>query len=201
MLVNGISTNVIMTAVRKKFLSVMQTFALPDALIGVSRYGERKKTMSEEEKNAAFAQAATACRAAMYRVALGMLHSPADAEDAVSNAVIAAWTHLHRLREPGALPGYLMQCTIHACHAILRRKKHEVNAESMELYGPSETAPDSVWSYVHHLPEKYRVPLLLRYGEDWKLEEIARALRLPKGTVSARLSRALKMLKKELQEE
>ncbi|MBQ9195714.1 MAG: sigma-70 family RNA polymerase sigma factor [Clostridia bacterium] len=157
--------------------------------------------MSTEEKNAAFAQAAVSCHAAMYRVALGMLHSTADAEDAVSNAVIAAWTHLHRLREPGALPGYLMQCTIHACHAILRRKKHEISADHMEIYGQTAEEPDSVWNYVHHLPEKYRVPLLLRYGEDWKLEEIAKALRLPKGTVSARLSRALKMLRKELQEE
>lgn len=157
--------------------------------------------MSTEERNAAFAQAATGCRAAMYRVALGMLRSPADAEDAVSNAVIAAWTHLHRMRDPGALPGYLMQCTIHACHAILRRKKREISAENMEIFGQTEQNPDSVWSYVHHLPEKYRVPLLLRYGEDWKLEEIARSLHLPKGTVSARLSRGLKMLKRELQEE
>ena len=79
-----------MTAVRKKFLSVMQTFALPDALIGVSRYGERMETMSTEERNAAFARAVADCRAAMYRVALGMLRQPADAEDAVSSAVIAA---------------------------------------------------------------------------------------------------------------
>ena len=157
--------------------------------------------MSTEERTAAFARAAASCRAAMYRVALGMLRSPADAEDAVSNAVIAAWTHLHRLRDPGALPGYLMQCTIHACHAALRRKKYETSAENMEIYGQTEENPDSVWSYVHHLPEKYRIPLLLRYGEDWKLEEIARALRLPKGTVSARLSRGLKMLRRELQEE
>ena len=71
----------------------------------------------------------------------------------------------------------------------------------MEIYGGTAYEPDSVWSYVHHLPEKYRLPLLLRYGEDWKIEDIARTLKLPKGTVSARLSRGLKMLKKELQEE
>ena len=71
----------------------------------------------------------------------------------------------------------------------------------MEIYGGSEENPDSVWSYVHHLPEKYRLPLLLRYGEDWPLQDIARMLKLPKGTVSARLSRGLKMLRQELQEE
>lgn len=157
--------------------------------------------MSTEERNAAFAQAATGCRAAMYRVALGMLRSEADAEDAVSSAVVAAWTHMHRLRDPGALPGYLMTCTVNACHAALRRRKRERCAEDMEIYGPKEENPDSVWSYVHHLPEKYRLPLLLRYGEDWKPTEIAATLHLPKGTVTARLSRGLKMLRKELQEE
>ena len=157
--------------------------------------------MSTEERNAAFARAVADCRAAMYRVALGMLRQPADAEDAVSSAVIAAYTHLHRLREPGALPGYLMRCAVNACHAALRRRKREISAENMEIYGGTTYEPDSVWSYVHHLPEKYRLPLLLRYGEDWKIEDIARTLKLPKGTVSARLSRGLKMLKKELQEE
>lgn len=157
--------------------------------------------MSTQEQNAAFAQAAESCRTAMYRAALAMLRSPADAEDAVSCAVIAAYTHLHRLREPEALPGYLMRCTVHACHAALRRRKREMSADNMEIYGETSEPPDSVWSYVHHLPEKYRLPLLLRYGEDWRLEDIAKALHLPKGTVSARLSRGLKMLKKELQEE
>ena len=157
--------------------------------------------MLTAEQNEAFAQAALACRAAMYRVALGMLRNAADAEDAVSCAVVAAYTHLHRLRQPEALPGYLMRCTVNACHAALRRRKRETSAEDMEIYGGTKEEPDSVWTYVHHLPEKYRVPLLLRYGEDWMLADIARALRLPKGTVSARLSRGLKMLRAELQEE
>ena len=42
----------------------------------------------------------------MYRVAMGFLHAEADAEDAVSCAVVAAYTHLHRLRQPEALPGF-----------------------------------------------------------------------------------------------
>ena len=89
---------------------------------------------------------------------------------------MAAYTHLHRLRQPEALPGYLMRCTVNACHAALRRRKRETSAEDMEIYGGTKEEPDSVWTYVHHLPEKYRVPLLLRYGEDWKLADIARAV-------------------------
>ena len=42
------------------------------------------ETMLTAEQNEAFARAALACRAAMYRVALGMLRNAADAEEAVS---------------------------------------------------------------------------------------------------------------------
>ena len=44
----------------------------------------------------------------MYRVAMSYLHTGADAEDAVSAAVEAAWTHFWKLRNPDALGPYLM---------------------------------------------------------------------------------------------
>ena len=41
----------------------------------------------------------------------------------------------------------------------------------------------------------------LRYGEDMPVEEIARALHLPRGTVSTRISRGLKMLRAQIEKE
>ena len=157
--------------------------------------------MSTQDKKAFFAQTAENCRAAMYRVALGMLRSEADAEDAVSEAVIAAFSHLSRIHNMQALPGYLMKCTVNACHATLRRRKKEISADTMEAYGEANENAGNIWQYVHHLPEKYRLPLLLRYGEEWPLKEIARFLHVPKGTASARISRGLDMLKQELEKE
>ena len=51
------------------------------------------------------------------------------------------------------------------------------------------------------LPENHRLVMTLRYGENMSLDEIAAALRMPKGSVSSRLSRARALLAEKLREE
>ncbi|MDD3411895.1 MAG: sigma-70 family RNA polymerase sigma factor, partial [Eubacteriales bacterium] len=136
-----------------------------------------------------------------YRAALAILSFPADAEDAVSAAVEAAWKHLPGLRNPDALPAYLLRCTVNSARAALRRRKRETPVEDMEAGGPSREAETPVWMYVGQLKEKYRLPLTLRYGEGMREEEIARVLRVPRGTVSSRLSRGLRLLREQLEKE
>lgn len=51
------------------------------------------------------------------------------------------------------------------------------------------------------LPEKLRTPLLLHYLEGFSLEEVARMLRLPQGTVKSRMHRARKILRLEMEKE
>lgn len=46
-----------------------------------------------------------------------------------------------------------------------------------------------------------RVALQLRYGENLQLKEVCRILGLPKGTVSARISRGLHILRQEMEEQ
>ena len=140
------------------------------------------------------------CRAALYRVALGMLRLPADAEDAVSSAVVIAFSHLSSLRKEEALPGYLMQCLIHECYRQLRkRKKERALLERIPKDPPPDLSP--LWFSLSHLPEKFRLPLMLRYGENLSLEDTAGILRIPKGTVSSRCSRGLQLLRNEMEKE
>jgi len=53
-------------------------------------------------------------------------------------------------------------------------------------------------SLIQNLDDKYKVPLILFYFHDKKLEEIADILNVPLSTVKTRLSRAKKRLKKML---
>ena len=53
---------------------------------------------------------------------------------------------------------------------------------------------------VLRLGEIYRVPIMLFYYEDMKVQEIADVLELPKGTVLSRLSRGRDILRKELRD-
>ena len=153
------------------------------------------------ERAAWFAETVEARRRAMYRAALSILRHPADAEDAVSAAVEAAWRSLGRLRDEEALPCYLTRCTVNAAYRLLRRRRFERPIDDPEPYCPPAREESPVWMTLMGLPEKYRLPLAMRYGDDMPVADIARALRLPRGTVSSRLARGLKLLRGEMEKE
>ena len=98
---------------------------------------------------------------AMYRVALMMLRSPDDAQDAVSDALETTWRRILNIRNLDALPTYLMRCTINACHAVLRKRKRETTAEDVSAWLPPALPETPVWMYLGGLPHKYRLPLQL----------------------------------------
>lgn len=157
--------------------------------------------MSPEARTERFVQAVEERGHGMYRVALMMLRSHADAEDAVSDAVEAAWRRLPNVRGMDALPAYLMRCVINACHATLRRRKRETAVDDLAAYLPAAAPEVPVWMYLGGLRDKYRLPLLLRYAEGMADQDIARILRVPRGTVSSRLTRGLRMLRQQIERE
>lgn len=56
-----------------------------------------------------------------------------------------------------------------------------------------------VQKLVASLPEKYRLPLYLYYSADLQINEIARIMNLPEGTVKSRMCKAKKILKERLE--
>ena len=59
----------------------------------------------------------------LYRYAVGILLSGADAEDAVQNALVSFWKHRSSVRDPEAIRAYLYRCTYHASVDIIRRNR------------------------------------------------------------------------------
>ena len=155
--------------------------------------------MSTEKRLSLFTKTVRERERSLYRVALVMLRSKSDAEDAVSEGIEATFRHLDSLRDDSALPAYLMCCTINACNNMLRRRKREYSVEDCEIYSPTVHPEIPVWAYLMGLKEKYRVPIAMRYGEDMSIAEISRILRLPQGTVSTRISRGLKQLRDQIE--
>lgn len=137
----------------------------------------------------------------MYRVAMSYLHTGADAEDAVSAAVEAAWTHFWKLRNPDALGPYLIRCVINASKNELRRRKRLVPLDSVKESLITDRNGDLLFEYICGLEDKYRIPLILKMQERMTEKEIAEVLRVPRGTVSTRISRALNELKKQMAKE
>ena len=157
--------------------------------------------MPSDTRRDSFLKAVEARKHSMYRVALMMLRHPADAEDAVSDAVEITWRRLHSIRDLEALPAYLLKSTINAAHKALRGWKRESTMEHLEALLPSTHPETPVWMYLGGMKEKYSLPLLLRFSEGMSDQEIAGILNVPRGTIASRLSRGLKMLKQELERE
>jgi RNA polymerase sigma-70 factor (ECF subfamily) len=78
-----------------------------------------------------------------------------------------------------------------------------VDEEILESHGYLDQAPDRYLDLEHamaELPVIYREVIVLRFFEEWKIEEIATILELPVSTVKSRLYHALKLLRINLEE-
>ena len=155
----------------------------------------------ENSKEQAFVDTVQARSHQLYRIAMGLLHSSQDAEDAVSDAMEATWKNLWRIGNEAAIPSYLIRCTINAAKMELRHRRH---TEPIEPYQECLTAPErgaNLTDYLSGLKEKDRLLLILKYQEELPEAEIAAILRIPRGTVSSRLSRLVNRLRADVLKE
>lgn len=160
-------------------------------------------TEIQDDPRGRFAAAVTENRRAMYRAARALLASNADAEDAVSEAILRAWQAFGRLRDESALKSWLIKITVNCAHEHHRRGARVTYTDDLEpLAGGAEDRHDfTLWDAVCALPEDYRVATVLFYYEDMTTAEIAKALGVREGTVRSRLSRARSRLRTLLEEE
>ncbi|MCL2547858.1 MAG: hypothetical protein FWE76_01680 [Symbiobacteriaceae bacterium] len=96
---------------------------------------------------------------------------------------------------------WVIRILINECHNILKRQKREGLVTAL----PERSAPADSFIDLHNallaLDETLRIPLVLHYIEDYSVNEIARILFIPAGTVKTRLMRGRKELASLLHEE
>ncbi|MGN6710259.1 RNA polymerase sigma factor [Anaerocolumna jejuensis] len=138
----------------------------------------------------------------LYRVSKSILLQDEDCEDAVQEAVLKAYSKRNSLREEKYFKTWLTRILINECYRLLRTKKQEV---SYEDYFQEEQAESNKYSELYEailkLDIKHRMPIILFYMEGYSVNEIARLLRVPSGTVKSRLSKGRKQLKILLEDE
>ncbi len=78
-------------------------------------------------------------------------------------------------------------------------KNLQWSAEYIEAAIFSREEDAALHQLIQQLDEKYKLPLVLFYFHDKKIDEIAAILSLPSATVKTRLARARSRLKKELE--
>ena len=139
-----------------------------------------------------------------YRLARAILGSSADAEDAVQEAFLHAWKELPGLRDADRWPAWFRRITVRAAIDRGRRRAriHEIDLgthepEPMADASAAVVERDDVARALRGLPADDRALLALRFLADLEVEDVARALGVPAGTVKSRLSRLLSRLRTE----
>lgn len=151
--------------------------------------------------NQEFQDRVRACERRLYATAYLLLHVTADCEDAVQEAVLRAWQRLPGLQNPQFFETWLTRIVINECKSQLRRRSRRGETElSPRLAAPVSPEPE-LHAALTALKWKYRVVLTLKYIDGYTIEEIARILTLPRGTVSSRLDQAKRLLRAQMKGE
>jgi RNA polymerase sigma-70 factor, ECF subfamily len=153
----------------------------------------------------------------LYRRAYRILGNAADAEDAVQDALLAAYTHLHQFKGQAKISTWLTTILLNCARLQLRRRPRQVHVSLDDSGGelqtlsvserladhrpnPEDECTESELSarltHLHsYLSPTQRRTFQLRDVDGLSVRETARVLGMPTGTVKAQSARARKKLK------
>jgi RNA polymerase sigma factor (sigma-70 family) len=133
------------------------------------------------------------------RLAWLLTGSRAAAEDVVQDAMTAVFRTFDRLDVPAAYLRRAVVNTANSRHRDERRRAERLTLLERErpLADPSDAG---LLDLIGRLPYRQRVVIVGRYWGGWSEAEIAHVLGCRPGTVKSLASRALKTLRKEVQE-
>jgi RNA polymerase sigma-70 factor (ECF subfamily) len=165
--------------------------------------------------DAAFEQVVHAQADRCYAIALRVLGNPHDAEEVAQDALVRAYRALAgyeptRIRDLRLRP-WLATIVVNLCRNRARRGRVTTTpldglAEiGREPAAPVEHGPVAVAEQVAErehlarllatLPERYRIPVVLRHVDDLSYAELAEVLGRPEGTLKAQVHRGIAMLR------
>lgn len=159
----------------------------------------------------AFELLADLYRPALLNLALRMLRNADDAKDAVQETFIKAYRALKDFDPARPIKPWLSRICANCCVDIVRDHRRATDPIDQHEYmiedpgdSPEERAGealegDEVRAAVSRLPEKYRRIVFMRHFRHMDVNEIAKALNKPEGTIKSWLFRARALLKKDLQ--
>jgi RNA polymerase sigma-70 factor, ECF subfamily len=153
----------------------------------------------------------------LYRLARGVLRDEAEAEEAVQESYLRAFTHLDGFKGESTLATWLARIVLNEALGRLRRRRPTVAiddvAETLAAGAPGplsreEPSPEqaiarqeirrSIEKAVDDLPASFRAVFIMRAIEQMSIEETATCLGIPGETVKTRFHRANKLLRQAL---
>ncbi|HEV2546361.1 MAG TPA: RNA polymerase sigma factor [Stellaceae bacterium] len=153
----------------------------------------------------------------LFRLARGILHNDAEAEEAVQEGYLRAFTHLDGFKGEASLATWLARIVANEALARLRRRRPTIDIEEADALlltegerstARTEPSPEqalarceirrAIEAAVDALPAPFRAVFMLRAIEQLSIAETAAYLDIPEETVKTRFHRANRMLRHRL---
>ena len=150
-----------------------------------------------------------------FRTAYVLTGSAADAEEAAQDGFVKAYRALGRFRRGASFRPWLLRIVANEAHnrrrSAARRERLSLRAAAEARPGGAVPSPEAallarenqerLLAAVERLSDDHRDAIACRFFLDLTEDETAAALRVRRGTVKSRLSRALERLREELEGE
>ena len=155
----------------------------------------------------------------VYAVAYSIVKNEQDACDLTQETYISAFTSLDKLNDIQKFDKWVIQIVANKCKDFLRKKKPDLFSQMGEedqdfeadiidtshTYSPNVAVEDKesrtiISQLLDKLPEDQRLCLVLYYGHDMKISEIAATLGVSENTVKSRLTYGKKKMKEQIEE-
>jgi RNA polymerase sigma-70 factor (ECF subfamily) len=137
-----------------------------------------------------------------WRAARALTGSHQAAEDVVQDAFERAFRALERFEE-GSFAAWLHRIVVNRALDVVRAERPSLDLEAagglQARADHARLADTDFLAAVACLVQERRVVVVLRYGLDYTLSQIAEFLNVPLGTVQSRLHRALAELRSQLE--
>lgn len=138
----------------------------------------------------------------LYRVAVGLMKSHADAQDVLSETFMKVFKHHKSVKDSRYFKTWIVRVLINTCkdHLKKRRSYIELN-ETLEISNDPVENYDFVHDIVEKLPFDLKNIIILKYFNEYTYKDIATILELPESTVKSRCTKGLKMMRQEMEVE
>lgn len=177
------------------------------ALVGLVQHDDRE----------AFRHIMRRCNQRLFRIARGVFHDDAEAEDVVQEAYVHAYEKLATFRGDASLLTWLTRIVLNEAYGRLRQRRATVDVDQIEAsqaedsrvvsfpskFGNEDPAAAATREQIRRmleraiddLPDPFRIVFVMREIEECTVEETALALELRPETVKTRLHRARRLLR------
>jgi len=137
----------------------------------------------------------------LFRTAVAIMGSKADAEDIVQEAFIRLFEKNPNFESADHEIAWLVRVTVNLCKSRLRSHWWKKTETLLDTYPAETDGQQNLMETVLSLPAKYRIVIHLFYYEGYSTREIAHIAGLSESTVRQQLTRARRMLKDYLEGE